>query len=563
MICTALNEYVVTKQLGSGTVGEVFLAEKEGQLFAVKVLDEELCQEESFLEQVAQLIEASGHPRFVRIVDSFIAQGKRCLVMDPLLDEEEKPCHVRAYIHKQKAPLSEEVILHFAKQIAEGLDSLHLKGKAHGGLTLSNIFICEEELLPRVLLSDVGLSLALGNKKMRACTFSALSHYFLEPATFSNPKERAFMHHYPFLSPEFPEDPIKADLYAFGVVLYYLFFRTFPKGHFPLPSQAFPYLKYAWDELISSCLSCNIEQRPKNLSSSLSSLASTPHLARPHLKPQELIRPSFEPDPGAVFQIDTTIGRYLPKEEKPKEICPLMTEMVIISGGTFLRGSAQGGRDEMPRHAVQLASFALDIHPVTNEQFVLFLEAMGGEKDAQNNDIIRLRDARIKRAGGKLSIESGYAKHPVVGVTWYGAVAYAKWVGKRLPTEAEWEVAAYGGNEECIYPSGMEIDRSYANFFSSDTTPVMSYPSNPFGLFDMAGNVYEWCLDWYDYHYYNVSIQEPAYPKGPLQGVYRVLRGGCWKSLKEDLRCAHRHRNNPGTVNSTYGFRCAADVIIN
>ncbi|MCB1083848.1 MAG: formylglycine-generating enzyme family protein, partial [Simkania sp.] len=89
---------------------------------------------------------------------------------------------------------------------------------------------------------------------------------------------------------------------------------------------------------------------------------------------------------------------------------------------------------------------------------------------------------------------------------------------------------------------------------------VKSYPPNEYGLYDMAGNIYEWCQDWYDYNYYEVSQQEPENPQGPLQGVFRVLRGGCWKSLKEDLRCSHRNRNNPGIVNRTYGFRCAADV---
>ena len=130
---------------------------------------------------------------------------------------------------------------------------------------------------------------------------------------------------------------------------------------------------------------------------------------------------------------------------------------------------------------------------------------------------------------------------------------------KRLPTEAEWEIAASNG-EESIYPTGPSIERVHANFFSADTTPVMSYPPNKFELYDMVGNVYEWCQDWYDYNYYEVAMQRPDNPKGPLQGVYRVLRGGCWKSLKDDLRCSHRHRNNPGVVNRTYGFRCAADV---
>ncbi len=75
-----------------------------------------------------------------------------------------------------------------------------------------------------------------------------------------------------------------------------------------------------------------------------------------------------------------------------------------------------------------------------------------------------------------------------------------------------------------------------------------------------SGNVYELCQDWYGYNYYEASAQEPQNPTGPIQGVYRVLRGGCWKSLKEDMRCSHRHRNNPGTVNGTCGFRCASDV---
>jgi formylglycine-generating enzyme required for sulfatase activity len=237
-----------------------------------------------------------------------------------------------------------------------------------------------------------------------------------------------------------------------------------------------------------------------------------------------------------------------------------LTDMAVIQGGIFYRGSNDGNRDEMPQHEVHLSSFAIDIHPITNEQFVRFLDAMGGEKDSNHHDIIRTRDSRIKRSGGKLSIESGYAKHPVVGVTWYGAIAYAKWIGKRLPTEAEWEVASRGGIEGVLYPTGEDIEKSEANFFSSDTTAVMSYAPNSYGLFDIPGNVYEWCYDWYGYNSYEAAVQEPENPTGPLQGVYRVLRGGCWKSLKEDLRCSKRHRNNPGTVNGTYGFRCAADV---
>ncbi len=260
------------------------------------------------------------------------------------------------------------------------------------------------------------------------------------------------------------------------------------------------------------------------------------------------------------FHRDLMGSHYEPTKVEILEVEPILTDMVIIPGGSYRRGSNEGARDEMPSHVVTLSGFALDVHPVSNEQFVRFIQAMGGEKDRNNNDIIRLRDSRIKRIGGKLSIESGYWKHPVVGVTWYGASAYARWIGKRLPTEAEWEAAANCRREHALYPTGTDIEKTQANFFSADTTPVMSYPPNPFGLYDMAGNVYEWCQDWYAYNYYDTSVLEPVNPMGPPQGVYRVLRGGCWKSLKEDLRSSHRHRNNPGAVNGAYGFRCAADV---
>jgi formylglycine-generating enzyme required for sulfatase activity len=286
----------------------------------------------------------------------------------------------------------------------------------------------------------------------------------------------------------------------------------------------------------------------------------SPTQLRPALTISRFERPKEDLDPGAVFLIDSSVKSYHPEHRDFTNVQPLLTEMAVVNGSSFYRGSRDGSRDELPRHQITVSSFAIDIHPVTNEQFVRFLEIMGGEKDGNHNDIIRLRDSRIKRSGGKLSIESGYTKHPVVGVTWYGAYAYAKWVGKRLPSEAEWEIAARGGKECALYPTGEDIEKSQANFFSADTTAVMSYAPNGYDLFDMAGNVYEWCLDWYGYNYYEVSVQEPDNPQGPLQGVYRVLRGGCWKSLKEDLRCSRRHRNNPGTVNGTYGFRCAADV---
>jgi formylglycine-generating enzyme required for sulfatase activity len=430
-----------------------------------------------------------------------------------------------------------------------------------------------------------------------------------------------FLENYSFLSPEQKFKDLneiityKTDVYSFGILAYYLISREYPEGYFDLPSKIAPEYKLNWDLLICKCLQKDPTRRPEKLIEALNSFLSTEQsdissmeilsweevekkvenamqmsfefssdfnrlekdlednnnknikftsiedtVQKPIIKPQKVERPSYEADPGAIFQKELNVSYYQPKKVEYKEVEPMLTEMVIIPGGLYSRGSDKGSRDEKPRHKVTINSFALDIHPVTNEQFSRFLEFMGGEKDVSNNDIIRLRSSRIKRSSGKLIIESGYSKHPVVGITWYGAVAYAKWIGKRLPTEVEWEIAACGGIEKGEYPTGLNIDHSQANFFNSDTTAVMSYPPNGYGLYDMVGNVYEWCEDWYAYNFYDVTLQEPENPKGPQQGVYRVLRGGCWKSLKEDMRCSHRHRNNPGTVNGTYGFRCAADV---
>ena len=473
------------------------------------------------------------------------------------------------------------------------------------------------------------------------------------------PLHTSFLQNYAFLAPEqkrldnpYPLNA-KADVYAFGVLAYFLLMNELPEGIFDLPSSR-DLISYQWDKLITECLQAHPDKRPAHLKILLDSIQivkkensvekielfsefdslsllkpETPEeiamkyaisseevsslkidkalyevfqdsvqespqevvqeeesvlskgggalsvsmndqqgsalvkeaaQLKPSIKVSQLERPQTDLDPGAIFQVSATVKAYNPEPRDIANIKPILTEMVIVPEGSFFRGSHDGNRDEMPRHQVAIRSFAIDIHPVTNDQFVRFLEVMGGEKDSNHNDIIRLRDSRIKRSAGKLSIESGYAKHPVVGVTWYGAVAYAKWIGKRLPTEAEWEIASRGKRENTLYPTGDDIEKSQANFFSSDTTAVMSYAPNGYGLYDMVGNVYEWCHDWYGYNYYEISVQEPDNPQGPLQGVYRVLRGGCWKSLKEDLRCSRRHRNNPGTVNGTYGFRCATGV---
>jgi formylglycine-generating enzyme required for sulfatase activity len=628
-----IGDYLLVQELGRGSLGETFLAEHRflKRLFILKILPQELSSDAEFIKRFEKEILALSkleHPHIAKIHNASSAEGIYFLASEPILNSDNQSINLGQYLIKNHYKLSEEDVLRIARQIASALDFAHESvlgsdSVAHGSIKLNNIVIKEGKDGIQAFLTDFGLSRIIGPLAILSRTYhnvaSALSanigfamqkigqeKYTAGPWDIAKATElqRSFWQNFVFLAPEqkvagyVKSYPAKSDIYAFGVLLYYLLTGEFPEGYFELPSKKVPDLKWNWDLLICRALQTDPSKRPDHLTARieefLTSANSSPRLhlqklktitedsmelaskfstsavknsasnsalqVKPVLKPKEIARPTFDADPAAIFQTETTVAPYKPTPQEDKEIEPLLADMIVVEAGTYFRGSNHGGRDEMPRHAINLNAFAIDVHPVTNEQFVLFLEAMGGEKDVNNNDIIRLRDSRVKRIGGKLNIESGYAKHPVVGVTWYGAVAYAKWVGKRLPTEAEWEIASYGGREDFIFPTGSSIERTDSNFFSSDTTPVMSYPPNGYGLYDMAGNVYEWCQDWYDYHFYDISVQEPNNPKGPMQGVYRVLRGGCWKSSKEDLRCAHRHRNNPGIMNGTYGFRCAADV---
>lgn len=620
-----IGDYRIIKQIGSGPLGSLYLAEHRflKKNFALKILPEEIGKDRQLIGRLSKeisLLSNLDHPNIVKMHNVSEAEGVFFLITDCIVDAMGETTNLLEYFSSYNYQLSEHEIVKIAHQVGSALDYAHGKGTSHLGLKPSNINIGKGKDGIELRLSDFGLTRVIGTGNFLSKLYKYLADILdIQPlegtraidAKYSSEGidsaklsklHTSYLQSYLFLAPEqkipskTSEVGKKSDVYAFGVLLYYLLMGNHPEGFFPLPSQLKGRYKLPWDHLLVSCLQPEPEKRPEKILGLLEELLSpsTPRegrevrkwpqatpapaaaeaseqkkeegavavaeLPKPVLKPSEIKRPEYESDPASVFQIDTTVAKYHHEKKAPADIEPILTEMVIIEGGTFNRGSNHGARDEMPNHKIALSSFAIDVHAVTNEQFVRFLEVMGGEKDANNLDIIRLRDSRIKRSGGKLSIESGYAKHPVVGVTWYGAVAYSKWVGKRLPTEAEWEVAAAGGLEECPYPMGKNIERSQANYFSSDTTAVMSYPPNQYGLYDMVGNVYEWCQDWYEFHYYNTSLQEPNDPKGPLQGVYRVLRGGCWKSLKEDMRISHRHRNNPGTINRTYGFRCVCDV---
>jgi formylglycine-generating enzyme required for sulfatase activity len=243
-------------------------------------------------------------------------------------------------------------------------------------------------------------------------------------------------------------------------------------------------------------------------------------------------------------------------------------EMVLIPAGDFQMGDAfnEGSSGERPVHTVYLDAFYMDKYKVTNAQYAKFLNEYGKNTDDAGHELLDIadEDCLIEKVGNTYRPKAGYENHPVIEVTWYGAAAYAQFYGKRLPTEAEWEKAARGGLVGKKYPWGDEAPKGKAASFG--VHPVGSFAPNGYGLYDMAGNVWEWCADEYDSGYYSKSPKNN--PKGPgVDITFKnndftnvntrcVLRGGSWNSNPFNLRCACRF-HAPADWSFNFGFRCA------
>ena len=246
-------------------------------------------------------------------------------------------------------------------------------------------------------------------------------------------------------------------------------------------------------------------------------------------------------------------------------------EMVLSPAGEFQMGSNDGYDDEKPGHTVHVDAFYMDKYEVTNAQYKRFVDANPQWRKDRIEDRFHHGDY-LKHWNGN-DYPAGKADHPVVYVSWYAAMAYAEWTGKRLPTEAEWEKAARGGLAEKKYPWGDTIDASKVNYYSSrdgsSSRVVGSYAPNGYGLYDMAGNVREWCLDRYDPNFYEGSPERNPIPGGSIQFItdnYKstrapyVVRGGSWRTNENGVRCARRDYYTPAATSDTIGFRCVRAV---
>ncbi len=223
-------------------------------------------------------------------------------------------------------------------------------------------------------------------------------------------------------------------------------------------------------------------------------------------------------------------------------------DMVLVPAGEFMMGSMDGDPDEKPAHRIHVDGFYMDKYEVTVKQYAEFLREEGGDRPLDWQTMNKTANQN----------------RPVMGVDWAEAARYCKWAGKRLPTEAEWEKAARGTDSR-LYPWGNDPPTPlHANYGKKEwgnheaLAPVgkLENGKSPYGIYDMAGNVWEWVSDWYDNDYYKQSPSEN--PTGPSTGGFKVIRGGSWNTSARNLRAADRYFDPP-SFRSQYipGFRCA------
>ncbi|MGO4500785.1 formylglycine-generating enzyme family protein [Paenibacillus sp. 2RAB27] len=298
------------------------------------------------------------------------------------------------------------------------------------------------------------------------------------------------------------------------------------------------------------------------------------------------------------------------KEIEANQACPptrpAKEDMIYLPGGEFLMGTddREGfpSDGEGPVRAVTIDPFYIDSYTVTNSEFKKFVEATGYVTEAEKFGWSYVFHLFVSGTGVNiigsprqtpwwLGVESASWRapegpgsgieerldHPVIHISWNDAEAYCRWAGKRLPTEAEWEFAARGGLVQKRYPWGDEIkpggkhmcniwqgkfpEKNNASDGFAGTAPVKSFEANGFGLYQVAGNVWEWCADWFST---NFHVNAPRVnPSGPPKGTGRVMRGGsylCHRSYCNRYRVGARSKNTPDSSTGNIGFRCAVDV---
>lgn len=541
------NRFRIDGLIGEGGMGRVYMAYDVNFRHRVAVKEmlitastiEELRQAKERFARESRILFSLRHHRIPAIYDFFSMQN-RCFIAMEFIEGE-----TLAQMIARSALFNEDLLIELAVEICDILSYLHSRNPplVFRDLKPQNLMVSRNE---GIFLVDFGIA-----REVTCRTGTAIGTIgYAAPEVYSGHLDT------------------RSDLYSMGAVLHYALTGRDPESQTPFtfhqnPISDYRTVRYRWQDLLDTLLAMKPEGRFRSAGEvrralekirKISPQASIPVCTKPALPTAP---PATRPAPVATACISS--------ESTLPSSCRWMINsldgaaMIFIPDGEFLMGSlpGEGSRDEQPSHRVCLNAYWLYKYPVINRQFMLFTQQTGYKAEGD----------------WKRSCTSESYSHPVVRISWNDADAYCRWVRGVLPSEAEWEFAARGSDGR-LYPWGNEWDEDRCRWSrahsvakirkaKSGTTLVTgctaqpgTYPEgvSPFGLHDMAGNVWEWCSDWYDERYYQGSSL--FNPPGPPAGIHKVVRGGSWFTENpQSLTTTARFWKRPELGDDTVGFR--------
>jgi len=573
---TVFKHYRIERLIGKGGMGEVYLAEETtlGRKVAIKVLKQEATADPKFVERFrneARMLGQLNHPNIVGLYSFFEDGGTYYLVM------QYAPGITLAELIRRTGPIPEQRAMRIFAQLAEAITFAHGEGIVHRDIKPSNIMV-DPDRSDRVLVMDFGIARMMDSQHITRTGAQVGTPCYMSPEQVLGKKD---------IGPA-------SDVYSSGVLLYEMLAGKLPydmevdslytiqdrilKEPLPDPRMRYEYISERCVNLVKDLTRKEPEKRPKSIREAgngtyIYQSAPIPKPAssipkQHHEADQKQPQPIIQDDPAPHDSVDESLklkrkkGRFatitglfavatfivmlvllISRNRPARALEP--PEMIQVEGGTFMMGSNDGEDDEKPVHQVTVSSFMIGKYEVTQKEW---REVMGSNPSNFKSDDL-----------------------PVEQVSWYDAVEYCNkrsikeglnpcysgsgtsiscnWnaSGYRLPTEAEWEFAARGGTKSKGYTySGSNYIGSVAWYYDnsgSTTQTVGTRAANELGVYDMSGNVWEWCWDWYGDGYYAES-RSPD-PTGSGAGSYRVIRGGSWDYYDSDCRVANRCSNDP------------------
>jgi len=551
------TKYEVLSRLGRGGMGVVYKARHifMDRTVALKIVNPRLTANPRYLDMLRQEALAAArfsHPNAVTLLDfGFFGEDETFyMVMEYIQGRS-----LRKLLRKHRVLLPLRA-LKIMRQVVLAVAAGHREGIVHLDLKPENIMICHrgaDRSFVKVL--DFGIAHFMDRPhKERVAKRTPLKERARKIFGTAN-----------YMSPEQIQDievDGRSDVYSIGIVLYEAIAGRHPfkgrdkldlmKKHLRarprrLAKAASGVVPKDLDRLVMRAL----EKDPDKRHPTADAFAEDLRRVELALRGVELGE-TGESSSSSVYKVSPSrIGGIVERikdkfSSKGPQTDPDIPNMVLVPGGEFAMGSDSGPSDERPRHRASVAGFWIDLYLVTNEDYKRFVDATGHDPPGHWKTV---------------SFPPGLGRHPVVEISWHDAEAYAHWIGKRLPTEQEWERAARGTDAR-PFPWGKQWDSKRCNW--GENPGRVAHPgASPVGAFagdrspceccDMAGNVMEWTDTWYDRYF--LSSENNA----DFGRTYKVLRGGSWQSRSRTyLRTAKRSHDLPESTGQ-YGFRCVLD----